>query len=802
MNDYEKEHLETLRQYLAECTVLLKKDGSFPLESPCQIAAYGSGVRHTAKGGTGSGEVNSRFFVNVEEGLEEAGFTITTKEWLDEYDRMRKKAKRHHLLSLKKAARANHTLAVVLGMGSTVHEPEYYIPLNGKGDTAIYVLRRLSGEGSDRSETDLHLSETEIRDILSLNYQYEKFMLVVNAGGYVDLSPVSHVKNILILSQLGVESGHVLADLLLGKAVPSGHLTKTWAKRSDTYQDTEFGNPDDTRYKEGIYVGYRYYDSAGIKPLYPFGYGLSYTEFDIVPGEFTQHGEEIRVNCIVRNTGMHAGKETVQLYVTSPVSRYPQPYQSLAAFAKTALLKPGEETEVCLSFLMRDLSVYDEECAKYMLYSGNYLLRLGANSRDTMLIGAFRLGEDVVTQSAVTAFEKPDFTDLVLPQTEREIPDTVILIDTSKIKTRELQQMESYEDEELVKLDDKTLALCNIGAFGGDSLSIIGSAGRQVAGAAGETSTHAAEAGYPLIVMADGPAGLRLSRLYFEDKRGNVHALGPAFPETIEELLPRPVVRGAQRLTKKPRKKDTVYEQHATALPIGTAIAQSFNTEFAEVCGDIVGDEMERFHIDLWLAPALNIQREERCGRNFEYFSEDPLVSGRMAAAIAKGVQKHKGKGVTFKHYAANNQETNRYNNNSAVSERALREIYLRAFEIAVREGNPAAMMTSYNLIDGVHASEHKGLLIDILRRQFGFDGIVMTDWVTAGFLFSKGAKYPAPDAAKVAAASNDLFMPGSRKELRQILKGLKKGTVSRRDLLQNASRIKRKYYEMNGGIL
>ena len=196
-------------------------------------------------------------------------------------------------------------------MGSTVHEPEYYIPLNGKGDTAIYVLRRLSGEGSDRSETDLHLSETEIRDILSLNYQYEKFMLVVNAGGYVDLSPVSHVKNILILSQLGVESGHVLADILLGKAVPSGHLTKTWAKRSDAYQDTEFGNQDDTRYKEGIYVGYRYYDSAGIKPLYPFGYGLSYTEFDIVPGEFFQKGEEIRVKCKVRNTGMHAGREAV-----------------------------------------------------------------------------------------------------------------------------------------------------------------------------------------------------------------------------------------------------------------------------------------------------------------------------------------------------------------------------------------------------------------------------------------------------------------------------------------------------------
>ena len=797
MNDYEKEHLELLRKHLAECTVLLKKDGSFPLAKPCEIAAYGSGVRHTAKGGTGSGEVNSRFYVNVEQGLENAGFTVTSKTWLDAYERLDEKAKKHHLMNLRSDARANKTLAVIEGMGKPIHEPEYYIPLNAKGDTAVYVVRRISGEGSDRTEEDLHLSQTEIRDILSINYQYKNFMLVINAGGYLDLSPVAHVKNILILSQLGVETGDVLADILLGKAVPSGKLTKTWASHDDFYAESEFGNADDTRYKEGIYVGYRYYSTIGKKPLYPFGYGLGYTEFSLTPGTFEQKGETIEVLCKVKNTGVYKGKETVQLYVSAPLSKLDQPYCALAAFAKTKELMPEEETEVTLSFMMRDLASYDEQTESYVLFAGDYLMRLGTSVEDTQLIGAFHIEEDIITQKALNSFEKPDFEDLKLPQNEREIPDTVIIIDPSAIKTHTLFPLDERMDPQLLGLEDEELAQANIGAFGGDSLSIIGSAGKQVAGAAGETTSKLKDYGYPQIVMADGPAGLRLSRFYFEDKKGSVHGIGPVLPETISELLPRPVVKGVQRLARKPGKKDTVLEQHATALPIGTAIAQSFNPQFAKLCGDIAGREMERFNIDIWLAPALNIQRDERCGRNFEYFSEDPLVSGIFAAAITKGVQKHTGKGVCVKHYAANNQETNRYNSNSVISERALREIYLRGFEIAIRESHPASLMTSYKLVNGTHASEHKGLLINILRRQFGYEGIVMTDWVTAGFLLSRNAKYPAPDAAKVAAAGNDLFMPGSRKELSEILKGLKNGTVKPKDLLINASRIKRVHDDM-----
>ena len=208
---------------------------------------------------------------------------------------------------------------------------------------------------------------------------------------------------------------------------------------------------------------------------------------------------------------------------------------------------------------------------------------------------------------------------------------------------------------------------------------------------------------------------------------------------------------------------------------------------------------MERFGIHLWLAPALNIHRSIRCGRNYEYFSEDPLISGVFAAALTKGVQSHPGCGVTIKHFAANNQETNRYNNNSIVSERALREIYLKGFEICVRLAQPKALMTSYNLLNGKHTSEHRELLEDVLRCEFEFDGIVMTDWVTSSDILSADAKYPAPEAYKVALAGNDLFMPGSQQEIDNLTAALKNGHITREELIKNATRICRMAVEFAG---
>ena len=342
--------------------------------------------------------------------------------------------------------------------------------------------------------------------------------------------------------------------------------------------------------------------------------------------------------------------------------------------------------------------------------------------------------------------------------------------------------------EELAKaLTREELIALNVGAFDPKAglAAVIGTASLSVPGAAGET---ARVGGLDALVMADGPAGLRLSKRYYQDKKG-IHVLGSTMPESVAAFLP-----GIARwfLNREPKLKPgtEIHHQYCTAIPIGTSIAQSWDPDYAALCGDVVGAEMERFGVHLWLAPALNIHRTIRCGRNFEYYSEDPLLSGVIAAGVARGVQSHPGCGVTIKHYAANNQETNRYNSNSLVSERALREIYLKGFGIAVRKSDPAAMMTSYNLINGVHTSQHRGLLEDILRREFGFDGIIMTDWVTGGSILSKNAKHPVPDAGEVAAAGGDLFMPGSKKEIREITEALKDGRLTEEQLRRNASRV------------
>ena len=238
-----------------------------------------------------------------------------------------------------------------------------------------------------------------------------------------------------------------------------------------------------------------------------------------------------------------------------------------------------------------------------------------------------------------------------------------------------------------------------------------------------------------------------------------------------------------------------IKDQYCTAIPIGTAIAQTWNLEYAKTCGDVVGAEMERFGINLWLAPALNIHRSALCGRNFEYYSEDPLISGLFAAAITQGVQQHKGCGTTIKHFAANNQERNRYANNSIVSERALREIYLKGFAICVKKAQPKAVMTSYNLINGIHANEIRGLSEDYLRAENAFGGIIMTDWIVAQMPSS--GKYRIAKSNEVAKAGGDLFMPGSAKDYDLVMESLKSGDLSRQQLEVNATRIFRMIKEL-----
>lgn len=802
---YERDHLTALRKQNAGCTLFLKRNGDFPLSGPGQIALYGSGARRTVKGGTGSGEVNSRFSTTVEQGLAGAGFTVTTGAWLDGYDAVYAQARKAFRQELKRRAKEHRTLAMIEAMGAVMPEPEYRLPLEGEGDTAVYVLSRISGEGSDRApvEGDILLTQTEARDILGLRRRYRRFLLVLNVGGPVDLSPVLEVENILLLGQLGAETGALLADILLGRSCPSGKLATTWSAWEDYCHTGGECCQDDTRYLEGIYVGYRYFDSVGKRALFPFGYGLGYTDFSIEPGPVSVENGMVTACASVTNTGGYGGREVVQVYASAPAGKLDKPYQELAGFAKTGQLRPGQQETVEITFPLAELASYDAENARWLLEAGDYVVRIGSSSADAAAAAVLRLERDVATFTVKNTCGRTDFADWK-PEAPRahEVPDgtPVITVAPESIGTASAVYDREYAVDEFIHgLSDEELCTVNIGGFDpkGRIASVIGSASGSVAGAAGETTGILKDRGFPTLVMADGPAGLRLSKIFYRDGKG-AHGMGAPVPETFLEFLPGPA---RWFMTRKPRlpKGAVLRPQYATAIPTGTSIAQSWDLEFARLCGDIVGAEMERFGVHLWLAPALNIHRSIRCGRNFEYYSEDPLLSGRLAAAMTKGVQSHHGCGVTIKHYCANNQETNRYNNNSMVSERAMREIYLKGFGICVRESQPAAVMTSYNLLNGVHTSQRRDLIEDVLRGEFGFQGIVMTDWVAGGSALSKNSKYPVPHAGLVAAAGGDLFMPGCGKDLKECRELLESGGLSRRQLEVNATRVYRLSKKLNG---
>lgn len=799
LQKYEKEHLELVQSTAAEGTVLLKTDGNFPLKAAGKIAAYGNGIRHTIKGGTGSGEVNSKFSVNIEQGLKDGGFEIVTGSWLDGYETARIEAKKAFIKKIKTEAKAAHVKAALYSMGKSMPEPEYNLEISGDCDTAIYVVSRDSGEGNDRQVIpgDVKLTKSETASILKCNEKYKNFMLVLNVGGVVDLTDVKDVKNILVLSQLGVVTGTVLSDILLGKQNPSGKLATTWASWDDYSTIGTFGDINDTDYKEGIYVGYRYFNSVGKKPLFPFGYGLSYTTFSLSDEKVSVSKETVTVSATVENTDAVAGKEVVEVYVSVPAGKLDQPFQTLAAFVKTDLIAPGSKEIVTASFNMRDIASYDTDEASYILEKGDYKVRVGNSSENTRVVSVLRLNETVTTLKARNVVGDPGFKDWAPDRLPEETTDApVIEINASDIETKSVVYDREYPVDDIIKnLTDEEAAFMSIGSFDPTKkglAAVIGNASPHLAGGAGETCFKYLDKGIDCLTMSDGPAGLRLAKDYYSDSEGAHSLSGSALPASITDYL-SPIENFALKFLSgsKAPKGAEVKHQYATAIPIGTAIAQSWNTKLAEQYGDMVGKEMEMFGVNLWLAPALNIHRSILCGRNFEYYSEDPLISGVFAAAITNGVQKHKGCGTTIKHYAANNQEINRYGCSSNVSERAMREIYLRGFGICVALSQPHSVMTSYNLLNGVHTSEHRGLTEDVLRCEFGLEGIVMTDWVVGG-MDNPNGKYRKALAGEVAKAGGELFMPGCLDDFNHFMGCLKDGSLSREQVNVSVTRVYR----------
>jgi len=816
ITEREIKNAQKARILAGECMVLLKNENVLPLEKNISIALYGNGARNTIKGGTGSGDVNTRSNTNVETGLAEAGLKITTKDWIDRNEAAYNNAKNEYLAKVNEEAQKAGKNPIFIMFDHPFEAPDIVEVTdedikNSNADVAVFVIARNSGEGADRKNVkgDYQLTENEVKNLKKLGESYKKVVAVLNIGGLLqiaDLKNIEGVNAILLMSQLGNLGGKALGDILLGDATPSGHLSDTWAKDYMDYPSSaEFsfnnGDVNDDYYKDGIYVGYRYFDSFNKDVVYPFGYGLSYTNFAIKTTDVKQEKDKLKVTVSVKNTGSkYSGKEVVQIYVSAPDGKLHKPYQELKAFAKTKELKAGEEQLLTIDVPLATLHSYDEATASYVIEAGNYIVRVGNNAKDTVPAAVLKFEEDFITEKCTNILKLDCELKEIAPccsckesklEEDAKAAEFMITVDLLKLCTKtntyagahaemktDKKEVLTIEDvkngkctlEELVaQLTVEEMAEMCVGVFNhGLRDSIVGAASSCVPGAAGETPSILAESRkIKKLILADGPAGLRLYPHFKTDKDGKLLPGGEIFGDSVApfENVPEGAID---------------YYQYCTAIPIGWALAQSWNCDLVAEIGEMVGGEMELFGVDLWLAPAQNIHRNPLCGRNFEYYSEDPLLTGKISAAMTNGVQKVHGCGTTIKHFAANNQEENRYFVNAHVSERALREIYLKGFEIAVKESQPLSIMTSYNLLNGIHTANQYDLCQKALRDEWGFDGVVMTDWFTSQDVPGMTGKYkkiyPISASTGCIKAGNDLQMPGCQKNVDDIVEGVKSG--------------------------
>ncbi len=751
------------RRAAAEGMVLLKNEGLLPLDSSMSVALFGGGAVRTVKGGTGSGDVNNRENISIYRGMKEAEIAITSEDWVRDYEKCyetaRKVWKEKVLEDVKHRdnpfdAYAWNPFALPEGRGLREED------LKG-ASAAVYVISRIAGEGKDRrrEEGDYELSKREREDILWLDRTGLPIVLILNVGAPVELTRLleetKNLRAILHISLPGQEGGRAVCDVLFGYMAPGGRLTDTWARRYEDYPSAESfgylnGDLETEEYREGIFVGYRHFDRAGISPLFPFGYGLSYTEFSMRSEGFqrTEAGVELTVS--VKNTGDRwSGREVVQVYATLPRTGLEKEAKRLIGFAKTGVLSPGECQRLTIFAEPKDLASFSEELHAWVLEAGEYGVWIGSHAASLQPAAQFTLLEQVLLEQTKTiGVQVPEAADF-----------------TTKDFAKWEKETEGMSVEELIPLlyGNITVETCT-----------LGSAGTRVPGSAGETTERLEETrGIRSLIMADGPAGLRLRQNYEVDcETDEVYGSG------ILSSLENGYLEEAGH-----HENVDIYYQFCTAFPVGTALAQSWDRELMRQFGEKVAVEMEEFHVDLWLAPGLNIHRNPLCGRNFEYYSEDPFLSGQMAAAVTDGVQSRGNCGVTIKHFACNNQEDNRMDVDARLSERTLREIYLRGFEIVVKKSNPVAMMTSYNLVNGLHAANSRDLCTVIAREEWGFEGVIMTDWGTTG---PEDGSIPW----KCVDVGNDIMMPGSLKDDEDIRRAYERGALSEEAIRRCGGRV------------
>ena len=783
-------HSALTRVLAGEGIVLLKNEELLPLNTNTPLALLGAGAVQTVKGGTGSGDVNNRGSISIRQGMEEAGVSLVSRTWLDDYARRYAQARLDWKDQVLEAAKhyenpfdayAEHPFA--LPDGAAVEASD----LNGAG-AAVYVVSRIAGEGKDRqlAPGDYYLSDRERTDLQFLNDQGIPTVLLLNAGGPVELTDLLEtcpmVRAVLFLSQLGQEGGRAVADVLLGKLCPSGHLTSTWVRRYEDIPSGETfgalnGNLAFDEYREGIFMGYRFADAFHRPPLFPFGWGLSYAEFALELADVRVESGEITAAVRVRNVGEKwSGKEVVQLYLTLPQNGMEQEHQRLAGFAKTGVLAPGGEEMVTISIPQKMLASFSEALHGWVIQQGRYGLWVGDSCAHARLSLMLEVAKTAVIESVqpICPLQAP-FQRLSAGDGEAVLWQKMAIVNRVPVLTFQPRQEPAAQPKAVPTVDIPTQELVPL-LFGNvtEGASTLGSAGKRVPGSAGETSERLeAKWDIPSMIMADGPAGLRLRQSYEVDPAADsVYGVGVLGSLENGFLEPEVHHEGAQ-----------TWYQFCTAFPVGTALAQSWNTELMTRFGQAIGREMREFGVHLWLAPGMNLHRNPLNGRNFEYYSEDPVLSGTLAAAVTRGVQSVPGCGVTIKHFACNHQEDNRMGVDARIHERTLRELYLRGFEIAVKEGRPRAIMTSYNCINGVHAANSYDLCTVVARQEWGFEGIIMSDWNTT-------VPEDGSVSWKCAAAGNDIIMPGSPADEANIRKALADGVLAEADVRACAGRV------------
>lgn len=789
----EREHRALARRAAADGMVLLKNDGVLPLKNR-KIALYGAGARMTVKGGTGSGNVEERYSVTIEQGLMNGGYTIANPLWLERFEQKHIEDTEKWRQSVEEKIKGYGPIRT-MQMFDIIHASPQPTPttipvqddeLTDETDTAIYVVARQAGEGGDRKaeKGDYLLSNIEVASIKKLAAHYKNLLLVINCGSAMDLSILDEVEigAVLHFSQGGMEGGNAFADIVSGKVTPSGKLTATWAMNyfdypnADTYSylngDLSFNN-----YYEGIYVGYRWFDAAAKTPRFTFGFGLSYTTFTHAEQNISVNGTKVTVKASVKNTGDHySGREVLQLYLAKPGRDHEQ--KGLVAFGKTKLLAPGEKDTLTLSFDMSKQGSFDEMASAFLLEQGEYGLLLGTDAAQTDTIGVLMLDKTVVLEKVEHILpKKADFADFV-PEVSAAAYDAQLpryALDISAFSaiahtycTPEVQETVK-EKKILDSLNEKQLIeLCVGGGYSTKGFVIV-------PGVVGTTSVKLLKKGIPNITLSDGPAGLRVMQAGAVQKNGLV-----LYPEGLPKEWEWGYLKYVAPVVKS--KRGRLVYQYMSAFPCETAQAQSWDVALVEEIGKAIGREMKEIGVAVWLAPGMNLQCNPLCGRNFEYYSEDPVLTGKMAVAITKGVQSHKGCFVTVKHFCCNNQEDNRDHMSSNLSERSLREMYLRPFRIVIDEAKPGTVMTSYNMVNGVYTPNSYDLCSKVLRNEWGFDGVIMSDWNSTD------------KCSHVAAinAGNDLIMPGNTPVRQALLAGLKDGTLDKNQLRRSAARILR----------